>query len=73
MQKTSLKPLPKIKFNLKTLYDFTLMREETLSTRQGKLNYTVKKNDLIISCKLMKIHNFSFKGCFIKNFVSGYA
>ena len=43
MQKTSLKPLPKIKFNLKTLYDFTLMREETLSTRQDKLNYTRKK------------------------------
>ena len=61
MQKTSLKPLPKIKFNLKTLYDFTLMREETLSTRQDKLNYTLKKNDLIFSCKLMKINNFLLK------------
>ena len=61
MQKTSLKPLPKIKFNLKTLYDFTLMREETLSTRQDKFNYTGKKNNLIISCKLMKINNFLLK------------
>ena len=61
MQKTSLKPLPKIKFNLKPLYDFTLMREETLSTRQDKLNYTRKKNNLIISSKLMKINNFLLK------------
>ena len=61
MQKTSLIPPPKIKFNIKTLYYFTLMREETLSTRQDKLNYTYKKNDLIISCKLMKINNFLLK------------